>query len=44
MVAGYAERYVGYADGWDHGHCDMPTWDERHPIDVAKERSTGCLD
>lgn len=36
-------QYIGYADGWDCGNCDRPTFDEMTPIDMAKERSTGCL-
>ncbi len=36
--------YTGYSDGWDHGHCDRPTLDELMPLDIGKERSTGCLD
>ena len=36
-------KYTGYEDGWDAGNCDRPTLDEILPIDVAKERSTGCL-
>ena len=36
-------KYPGYYDGWDAGYCDMPTLEERIPIDIAKERSTACL-
>ena len=35
--------YLGYDDGWDAGNCDRPTGDELQPVDVEKERSTGCL-
>lgn len=37
------DQFPGYADGWDAGNCDRPTLDELLPLDVAKERSTGCL-
>jgi hypothetical protein len=43
MNQSLADNYPGYADGWDAGWCDMPTLEELIPIDVAKERSTGCL-
>ena len=36
-------KYTGYDDGWDAGNCDRPTLEELMPLDVAKERSTGCL-
>ena len=35
--------YAGYLDGWDAGNCDRPSLEELIPIDVAKERSTGCF-
>lgn len=35
--------YPGYEEGWDAGNSDRPTLEESMPMDVAKERSTGCL-
>lgn len=43
LDAELAAKYPGYAHGWDHGWSDMPTLEERIGIDIAKERSTGCL-
>ena len=38
-----ADSYPGYAEGYDHGHCDMPSLEELIPISIGKEMSTGCL-
>lgn len=36
-------KYTGYEEGWDHGHCDMPTLEELIPIDIEHEASEACL-
>lgn len=46
---GYNDREMtstdyAYDAGWDAGNCDRPSLDELLPMDVAKERSTRCLD